>query len=304
MKLSSKIYKLCIKIFEILPFKKIICLILRWINIPNEKFYKDLRFYGLYNVKYNGYSFKLYHYYSTIENEIFWKGLGKKWESDTIWLWKELSLKSEVIFDIGANTGVYSILSKSVNSNSQVHAFEPSNGVFPKLEKNCFFNGFDIKCWKLAFSNFSGFQSFYDSHTNLPTSGSLSSKKFFDECEDDTLKFEYNVKTRTVDEFIFEEKMDKVDLIKIDVEMHEGEVMEGFKSCNRMRPIIFIEILTDEIAAKIEEEIKNYNYSYYELDFERLIPISHLKKGKPYHWNFLLVPNEKNSLVSNYITDY
>lgn len=301
MKISSIIYKFCLGLFKILPLKKSLCLFLRWSKIPNEKFYKDLRFNGVFNVKFETFYFRVFHYESTIENEIFWKGLGKKWERDTIWLWKELSMISDVIFDIGANTGVYSLLSKTVNSNVIVHAFEPSNGVFPKLEKNCYLNDYDIKCWKLAFSNFLGFQSFYDSHGNLPTSGSLSSKKFFDECEDDNLKFEYQVKTSTIDEFIIQHKIDKIDLIKIDVEMHEAEVMEGFKQCNKMRPIIFIEILTEEIAAEIEEKIKNFNYSFYELDFEKLIPLDHLKKGRPYHWNFLLVPEEKNTLITNFI---
>jgi len=301
MKMSSIIYKYCFGLFKILPFKKAFCIFLRWSKIPNEKFYKDLQFNGVFKVSFETFYFKLFHYKSTIENEIFWKGLGRKWEKDTIWLWKELSLISDVIFDIGANTGVYSLVSKTVNSNSIVHAFEPSKGVFPKLEKNNYLNRYNVKCWQLAFSDSSGIQSFFDITSNLPTSGSLSSKKFFDGCEDENLKLEYQVKTSTIDEFINQQKIDKIDLIKIDVEMHEAEVMEGFKQCNKMRPIIFIEILTDEIASKIEEEIKNYNYSYYELDFEKLIPLSHLKKGRPYHWNFLLVPNEKNIMLTKFI---
>ena len=35
--------------------------------------------------------------------------------------------------------------------------------------------------------------------------------------------------TLKLDDFIFQNKIRKLDLIKIDVEMHEPEVIEGFK---------------------------------------------------------------------------
>ena len=65
------------------------------------------------------------HYGFQLENEIFWSGLTNGWEKISTRLWIELSKNSKVIFDIGANTGIYSLVSKSINPTSQVFAFEP-----------------------------------------------------------------------------------------------------------------------------------------------------------------------------------
>jgi len=301
MKTTEILYQASMKIFNLLPCKKYICYLVRAMGIPNDKFYKDMRFLGKFSIRFNGYSFKLVNYRSSIENEIFWNGLGKKWEKDTLWLWFELSAVSNVIIDIGANTGIYSIISKILNPAAVVHAFEPSRSVFPKLVHNNKINGLNVHCWQLALSNFSGTQTFYDSTSELPTSGSLAPQKFFNECEDETLKLSYPVDTITFDEFISIHHIDKIDLIKIDVEMYEVQVMEGFQTCDSKRPIIFIEILTDEIAEKLQKLFSEYAYLFYELDYKKLIPIQNLKKGRPYHWNFLLVPQEKKKIIEKYL---
>ena len=301
MKWSAYLYKLFISVYRIFPFKKTICLLLKVSGIPNDKFYKDTKFTGVFNVRLNDKRFKLIHHESSIENEIFWKGLGVTWERDTLWLWNKLSQGAKVIFDIGANTGVYSIISKTINPTNTVYAFEPSKNVYHKLMQNNTLNNYNIDCLQIAISNHSGTQYFYDINSNLPTSGSLSPDKFYETCDDDSGKLKYEVQTITLDAFLLKNSIKYIDLMKIDVEMFEPEVLEGFKLITEYKPIIFIELLTDEIAEKVQRLLPSNSYLFYELDFEKLIPIEKLTKGRPHHWNFLLVPNNKQHMIAKFI---
>lgn len=111
--MKSFIYKALLGIYRMLPFKRAICIFLTKTGILNNKFYKDLRFNGKFKVS-DKKDFYLLNHDGSIENETFWKGLFVNWESDTGWIWQELCLFSNTILDIGANTGIYSIVDKSL----------------------------------------------------------------------------------------------------------------------------------------------------------------------------------------------
>ncbi len=114
------------KVYSILPFKKEFFTLLKLVYKPKEDIYKHLHFKGIINVQVdNEHSFKIKHYGFEIENVIFWEGLQDGWEKVSIGLWIELCRRSTIIVDVGANTGVYSLIAKSLNSNAQVYAFEP-----------------------------------------------------------------------------------------------------------------------------------------------------------------------------------
>ena len=63
-----------------------------------------------------------------------------EWEKVSLQLWEELCKESEVIFDVGSNTGVYSLLAKSSNPKSKVYAFEPIKRISALL--NLFLSSF------------------------------------------------------------------------------------------------------------------------------------------------------------------
>ena len=136
MKITTAVYKVLIKLHIINPFKKLICHALRWLSIPHNKFYKDINFEGKFNVGFDKKNFFLFHFGDTISKHTFWNGLFKTWENETGWIWKELCENSNYIFDVGANTGVYSLVAKTINKESKVFAFEPSINTFKQLKKN------------------------------------------------------------------------------------------------------------------------------------------------------------------------
>tara|TARA_Y100000589_G_scaffold311272_1_gene330482 strand:- start:618 stop:1433 length:816 start_codon:yes stop_codon:yes gene_type:complete len=243
-------------------------LVLRNINFfSKNKLHVDLKFKGESTVKIpnTNYRFKLNCWESTIENEIFWNGLGQTWEPETVNLWIDLCKKSKVIFDIGANTGIYSLIAKSINKDNEVIAFEPSDLVLHKLKKNIYDNNFDIKIVEKGVSNLTGDRIFYDVDDLHQTSASLSPDKLknFDSFKGQIR--EYKISTIRLDKFI-EENNIIPDLIKIDVELHEPEVIEGLgKYLNKIKPTIIIEVLTAKIAETLNKSFDNSIFDIYRL---------------------------------------
>lgn len=266
MKFSSAVYQKFLSMYNVLPFQSSWAHLLRASPINLDRFYKDLHFRGTFSVKTKNSSFKLHHLGTTIENELFWKGLGNSMEEDTIWFWEETCTDSEVIMYIGANTGVYSLIAKTENPSAKVISFEPSVKIYKPLIENMRLNGFNVECERIALSNSNETQIFYDLDTlDFPTSGSLSSKKLKDLVKDRTDISEYEVVCRTFDTYLEEKGIAKIDLIKIDVELHEPAVFEGFNRLQEFRPTIIVEVLNQDVADNISAVSDLTGYDIYKL---------------------------------------
>jgi FkbM family methyltransferase len=258
-------------IYNLLPFKKQLFTFLKKFWQPGENIFRHLSFKGVFTVQLkNNRSFKINHFGFIIENEIFWKGLDGGWEKESIGLWQKLCETSHVILDIGANTGVYSLIAKAVNPSSTVYAFEPVKRVFDKLQQNIRLNGFDIMAVEKAVSNSEGTAVIYDPQDEV----------------------EQKIFTTTLDSFIRENNLTAIDLIKIDVETHEPEVLEGFSEyLMKFKPTLLIEILDDAIGKKIENIMRDSGYNYYNIDENAGIrKVSSITKSD--YFNFLLCPPE------------
>ena len=287
MKISSLLYKVGINIFRILPAKAFVCKCIKFVGFPISNVYKDLKFSGEFKVNIdNRHNFQLFHHGGKIENETFWKGLFTTFEKDTGWLWKELTPVSNVIFDIGANTGIYSLVAKSLNPTAIIHAFEPSKNTFYKLQKNSEINDFNIICKQIALSNENGSCVFYDSFDANQTSASLSPemKKLWANFEAN----EYEVQTQTLKSYILENEVSSIDLMKIDVEMHEPSVIEGFSELLfKYKPNIFIEVLSDEVAKKLNSFFKEDFMIFHLPEENEIVQVKEFKVVQ-LKWNYFV----------------
>ncbi len=264
--------KLLKAIYNIIPFKKEMFSAMKVLGVPKESIYKHLHFKGQFKVSVNeNESFKIYHPGFIIENEIFWEGLLNKWEKISLKLWIELCRKSTTIVDIGANTGVYSLVAKSVAPKSNVYAFEPHQLFYPFLKKNNDINNFDIACLNKAVSDKDGIVVLGD-YTG----------------EFETLTFE----SISLDQFIEQNGIKKIDLMKIDVERHEPEVLRGYSNFMvQHRPTILIEILDDDISESINKIVAGLGYLYFNIDENGQIrQTSKIEKSDFY--NYLLCSEE------------
>ena len=117
----------------------------------------------------------------------------------------------------------YSLVAMSVNRGSKVYAFEPVERVFNKLEANCKLNNYQINCYNLALSNKDGEAIFYDTlaeHTYSVTINATEQNK--------DLLTKVKTPIMKLSSFVEKEKIKNIDLLKIDVETHEVEVIEGY----------------------------------------------------------------------------
>lgn len=228
------------------------------------------------------------HYGYQLENEIFWGGLTNGWEKVSMQLWISLCSNSRIILDVGANTGVYSLVAKTINPCSTVYAFEPVERIFSKLLLNNILNRYDIRGECLALSNYNGTATIYDTYTDHLYSVTIN-KNLLSKA---TPVIERKISTITLDHFIKSKKIEGVDLIKIDVETHEPEVLEGFSHYLKLyRPTLLIEILNDEVGGRVEDLIRNLDYIYFNIDERRGVrQVSHITKSD--YFNYLLCRKE------------
>jgi FkbM family methyltransferase len=126
-----------------------------------------------------------------------------------------------VIIDVGANIGAFTLpVAKEVGESGCVIAIEASPRVFPYLERNVSLNALSnvylVQC--AAFNCDRQAVSFYDASIDRFGKGSLGSHYHADRV---------SVPTRTLDNIVREQRIGRVDLIKIDVEGGEVLVLQG-----------------------------------------------------------------------------
>jgi len=137
------------------------------------------------------------------------------------------------IIDIGANIGNHSIFFAKFLDCKIVHSFEPVLSNFELLKKNMFCVNNKSILYNIALSNKIDTMDLYNSQIN--NKGGFSLHKY-----NNSFLVESKINVNTLDSF----NLNNITLIKIDVENHENEVLEGSKeTIKRCKPIIFIENL-------------------------------------------------------------
>ncbi len=236
--------------------------------------YKNLRFKGIIKVNTKNNSFKVHTDYDKyVETKLFWKGVEAKYEKMSYQLWMNLSKKASVILDVGANTGIYSLISKTVNPKASVYGFEPLPDVFKQFKANEDLNSFGIHCLELAAANQDGTADIYTNPAEKLYTSTLNSENTVEN------SIKTTIKTITLKTWIEENNITKIDLMKVDVESFEPQVMQGMgKYLKQMRPTMLMEILSNEVGKEVEKYLEGCNYLFFNLDEEtkpKLVP--HLK---------------------------
>ncbi len=277
--------------------------IIRIFYVPPVSVRRKLRFIGRYRVKTEeGKRFRLFNNAFHLENHIFWLGIDRyPWEQFTRRIWKKLCRHSDIIFDIGANSGIYAILAKVYNNGAAVYAFEPQPNVFNVLDKNNRINGFDIRCECMALSDMDGRLPFYNYGpdtftTENTTAGSLN--KDWVTREQSSIEVEVS----KLSTYIEKNNIERIDLMKIDVETLEYNVLLGYgKYLDLHQPIIVLEVQNREIGQGIASLTKPENYAFFGIEegegLRRVQELGALAGSL----NYLLCPNSKVDLVREFL---
>ncbi len=132
------------------------------------------------------------------------------------------SSEKSVVFDVGANKGDWSKLWLSRNKNAEMHLFEPSQLLFKSLKEQ--FKEQNLFISNTALGDKSGkFNLFYD----YSGSGLASLTKRDLGLYGIEMNKSEEVDCKRLDSYILENKIKKINLLKIDVEGNELKVMEG-----------------------------------------------------------------------------
>lgn len=148
---------------------------------------------------------------------------------------------AHVIFDIGANVGYYSLhWASRVAPGGTIHAFEPVPSTFAWLSRNIALNGLNgvIRANNFGLGNVPGsVPVFLPEFTGC---GAASMKNL----HPNESSREIEVKLDTLDRYFSSAGLDRLDLIKVDVEGAELFVLQGGReTIARCRPLIFLELL-------------------------------------------------------------
>jgi FkbM family methyltransferase len=169
------------------------------------------------------------------------KGFGKfifafreYYEPELTYLERVLS-PGKIFIDVGANFGVYTLIaSKLVGERGGVFAFEPTAQSFAILRQNIALNHFsNVRAFQVALAQARGKSWLY--HSWDPVGNSLGRDPV---CGD---KGE-EVRTEALDNLLEENGVDRLDVMKVDVEGAEELVLRGaIRSLTRHNPVVIFE---------------------------------------------------------------
>lgn len=144
---------------------------------------------------------------------------------------------NHVIIDVGANIGLVSLKSSKLTSASgAVHSFEPDPINFERLTKNIELNNFsNITSNRLGLGDINGafeLETIDENNLGMHRIALQGAKQNSTQ-----------ITVITLDEYLDNNTLERVDIIKIDVEGFEMKVLNGAKKClNKYHPILFIEL--------------------------------------------------------------
>jgi len=210
-----------------------------------------------------------------VQSQSFWYGTKDKWE---ILHLRQILSQGAVIFDVGANFGYYSlVLAHFLQRNCTVFAFEPNPQTYQLLCNNISLNKMEtvIHAQPMGLSDSDDEASFVEPVGNTGAT---------------TLVKGRGIRVTTLDSFVRDHQVSKVDLIKIDVEGMERLVLRGARSLleSMAAPMILIEIHPHTLrragtsAAELISDIRLLGFEIYELRRDTLRPLRTIPRGNNY----------------------
>ncbi len=172
--------------------------------------------------------------------------------------------EGHIIFDIGAHIGLFSVIAAKVSGiNGKVYSFEPTPDTYAILKETVRINKLKerVEPVNKAVSNKEGTTVFYSSDLKGDNSNSLIPHR-----EDRIIKG-ISVSLTTVDAFVSENNIQKVNFIKIDVEGAEYDALLGAaQTFKNFKPLCILAIHPHPIKEKgdtleaIYDFINNIDY--------------------------------------------
>lgn len=212
----------------------------------------------------------------------------------------KLSEHSNCILDIGANTGLFSVLSSLSNKQANIYSFEPHSSNSNRMRKNLSLNNIqNVTIMEQAVGNEVGELLLSvpsdNSITDVSSANHEFSKAIYSDISWDVRKVPLN----TVDNFSNSLSF-PIDLIKCDVETFEIEVFNGMKKVLKQdKQTIIFEYFLDETKKEYFNQLLKDYYAYLILT-QGLV---HTEEGLVYSnegLNYLITPVKPSKSFLSY----
>jgi FkbM family methyltransferase len=221
--------------------------------------------------------------FDIIGSLVFWRGL-RGWEKETNPVILANIRLSRCFIDIGANTGMYTVLGCSINPCVRAVAVEPVPRICAALAHNVAMNNYDsrVTVLNVALSDEDGTVPFHEAdEANM---GSLAVEGYRGHQGKVIL-----VKCSTLDSIVEELKIEP-DFMKIDVEGFAHLVLGGGSwVLSKFRPRIVLEANVGDRADTITEILSKYGYAFQNITDSGLESRSEIVPVEAYP-NWLCVP--------------
>ena len=193
-----------------------------------------------------------------------------------------------VMYDVGANMGLYGALVASMFSPRRVHAFEPTPRTADVAARIARRNRLPVTVHRVALSDRTGTAELHISPVSDSSNSLVAGFRDTDE--------RIVVDAVTLDDVVARTG-EPPSILKIDVETHERAVLDGARATiERYRPAIVIEVLRrrgHDHADEINEFLNGMGYQGYELSAEPTWTASSKVRGSgTTDRDWLLVPDE------------
>lgn len=219
---------------------------------------------------------------------------------------KNIARVSQVFVDIGANVGFYSIFTKILKPDLEVHSVEPNPLVSELLIKNMELNNFfdNTKVYQFAV----GDRNENEVLLNIPGITGSSGASLIDLHPDESGNYKVKVALKSLDST--ELGNTKVDLVKMDIEGAEFAALLGFiNTIKSNKPTIFIELLRkwmsqfDSKPQDVIDLLLPLGYKCFAIGHKRIIETDIINEST-FENNFIFVHKQKYShidILRNYL---
>jgi FkbM family methyltransferase len=154
--------------------------------------------------------------------------------------WHNAAKGAKVILDVGANAGIYSLAALASQRNAIIHAFEPTPEIAARLRATANLNGLgNLHVHELAVSSCNGYATLRRFRGEF---GANEGMNFIS--QDKAEPGDDLVKTICLDQFSEYNSIDRIDLLKLDIQGHEHAALSGAECLIRAGRIgtIFMEL--------------------------------------------------------------
>lgn len=222
-------------------------------------------------------------------NRLFWGGM-KAIEPEVMPVWCAVLEQSDLVVDIGAHIGLFSLAAGVTNPRARIVAFEPHPDMARILRENVAANALGrVEVVEKAVSSSSGAATLLAVPQALPSSSSLDAEFMSDQ---DLLESIAVARTTLDESLCLDAEAIRLCTIKIDVEGHELEVLRGARHLiAKLQPVIFVEMLPGVKRPPTLDGLSDTDYIAFALTEEGTSPLPTIMSESSWP-NRLLLPRQ------------